>query len=183
MKNLGPKSWVFPMPVAIIGTYDENKKPNAMNAAWVMISDTHEISISLSNHKTTQNLLKTKAFTVSFATEDTIQACDYVGLVSGNDVLNKFEKAGFTALESEYVQAPIISELKLSLECSVKSYVDEILVGNIVNVSVDESILTNNEIDLSKLKPVIYDSIHHMYLSIGKEIAPAFNIGKQLTSK
>ena len=98
--NFGAKPWVFPMPVLIIATYDENGVPNAMNAAWGMITDVNEITISMSEHKTTKNLAVTGEFTVSFATEDTVIPCDYVGIISGNDVPDKFEKAGFHATKS-----------------------------------------------------------------------------------
>ena len=100
-KNFGAKPYVYPMPVLIVGTYDENGVPNAMNAAWGCITDMAEISISMSEHKTTENFGVTGAFTVAFATEDTVVACDYVGVVTANEVPNKFEKAGFTAVKSD----------------------------------------------------------------------------------
>ncbi len=103
--DFGAKPFVYPMPVLIIGTYDENGVPDAMNAAWGCITDMNEISISMSNHKTTENLEKTGAFTVSFATEDTVVACDYVGVESANKVPDKFAKAGFHAIKSENVNA------------------------------------------------------------------------------
>ena len=95
--DFGAKPWAFPMPVLIVGTYDENGIPNAMNAAWGMISDANEISISMSEHKTTENFAISGAFTVSMATEDTVISCDYVGVESANKVPDKFEKAGCTA--------------------------------------------------------------------------------------
>ena len=183
MKNFKVQSWIFPMPVLMIGTYDENGNPNVMNAAWGMISDVHEITISLSNHKTTQNLLYTNAFTVGFATESMIQACDYAGIVSASQVPDKFDKAGFHQKKSEFVNAPVIEELKVALECKVKSYKDEILIGEIVNVCADEEVLTDGQIDLNKLKPVSFDPIHHMYYSLGKPVAQAFQVGKGIKNE
>ena len=179
--NFGAKTWVYPMPVLIIATYDENGMPNAMNAAWGMISDVNEIIISMASHKTTKNLAVTGEFTVSFATEDTVIPCDYVGIISGNDVPDKFEKAGFHATKSEYVNAPLIVELPMALECRVKSYEDEILIGEIVNVNADESILTNGKIDMRKLKPIAYDPVGHTYVGMGATVGHAFSDGKQLT--
>lgn len=180
-KNLGVKPCLYPEPVLIIGTYDEDGTPNAMNAAWGGIHEDDEIYICLSeDHKTVKNLLKRKAFTVSFATVDTLVACDYVGIVSGNDVKDKFAKAGFTATKSEFVDAPIINELKMSVECTVKSYSNEELVGKIVNVSVDESILTDGKVDVSKLRPIIYDGLNRDYLEIGKKVGKAFSDGNKL---
>ena len=178
--NFGAKPWVFPMPVLIVATYDENGVPNAMNAAWGMISDVNEITISMSEHKTTKNLAVTGEFTVSFATEDTVIPCDYVGIISGNDVPDKFEKAGFHAVKSEYVNAPLIAELPMALECKVKRYEDEILIGEIVNVNADESILTDGKIDMRKLKPIAFDPVGHTYVGMGAAVGHAFSDGKKL---
>ena len=178
--NFGAKPWVYPMPVLIIGTYDENGVPNAMNAAWGMISDGNEITISMSEHKTTKNLAVTGEFTVSFATEDTVIPCDYVGIISGNNVPDKFERAGFHATKSAYVNAPLIDELPMALECKVKSYEDEILIGEIVNVNADESILTDGVIDMRKLKPIAYDPVGHTYVAMGATVGHAFSDGKKL---
>ena len=178
--NFGAKPNMFPMPVLIIGTYDENGVPNAMNAAWGMISDFKEISISLSEHKTTANLRARKAFTVSMATEDFVEACDYVGIVSANNVPNKFEKAGFHVIKSDFVDAPLIEELPMALECKVKSFEDGILVGEIVNVCADEKVLTDGRIDPAKLKPITFDPVNNVYTGLGKVVGAAFGSGKQL---
>ena len=178
--NFGPKPFIYPMPVLIIGTYDENGVPNAMNAAWGTITDMNEITISMSPHKTTENFLKTGAFTVSIATEDTVVPCDYVGVESASKVPDKFAKAGFHATGSEYVNAPLIDELPMVLECKVKSYEDEILVGEIVNVCADESILTDGKIDPKKLKPIAYDPVNHTYVGLGDVVGKAFADGLKL---
>ncbi|MBQ8596329.1 MAG: flavin reductase family protein [Lachnospiraceae bacterium] len=178
--NFGAKPFMYPMPVLIVATYDENGVPNAMNAAWGIITDMNEITISMSKHKTTENLEKTGAFTVSMATEDTVIACDYVGVESASKVPDKFEKAGFHATKSEYVNAPLIDELPMALECRVKSYEDEILVGEIVNVCADESILTDGCIDPKKLKPIAYDPVNHTYIGLGETVGHAFQDGLKL---
>lgn len=178
--NFGPKPFIYPMPVLIIGTYDENGVPNAMNAAWGAITDMNEIMISMSPHKTTDNLEKTGAFTVSFATEDTVIPCDYVGVESASKVSDKFAKAGFHATKSEYVNAPLIDELPMALECKVKSYENEILIGEIVNVCADESVLTDGKIDPKKLKPIAYDPVNHTYMSLGEVVGKAFQDGLKL---
>lgn len=179
-QNFGAKPFVYPMPVLIIGTYDENGVPNAMNAAWGCITDMAEISISMSEHKTTENFAKTGAFTVAFATEDTVVPCDYVGIESASKVPDKFAKAGFTATKSEHVNAPIINELPMALECKVKSFEDGILIGEIVNVNADESILTNGVIDPMKMKPITYDPVNHKYIGLGQIVGNAFSDGKKL---
>ncbi len=178
--NFGPKPFIYPMPVLIIGTYDENGVPNAMNAAWGTITDMNEITISMSPHKTTENFLKTGAFTVSIATEDMVVPCDYVGVESASKVPDKFAKAGFHATKSEYVNAPLIDELPMALECKVKSYEDEILVGEIVNVCADESVLTDGKIDPKKLKPIAYDPVNHTYVGLGNVVGKAFSDGLKL---
>ncbi len=178
--DLGAKALMLPMPVLIIGTYDEEGVPNAMNAAWGMVSDYKEVSISLAEHKTTENFAKTGAFTVSMATEDAVIGCDYVGMVSANDVPDKFAKAGFHATKSAHVNAPLIDELPMALECKVKSFEDGILIGEIVNVTVDEAVLTDGKIDLKKLKPIAYDPTNHHYVAMGEVVGNAFEDGKKL---
>ena len=178
--NFGAKPLMYPQPVLIIGTYDENGVPNAMNAAWGITTDFKEISISLSEHKTTDNLAKRGAFTVSMATEDLVIACDYVGIESGRKVPDKFEKAGFHATKSEFVDAPLIDELPLALECKVKSFSDGILVGEIVNVSADDSVITDGKVDMKKLKPIAFDPFNNAYVGIGEKVGNAFSDGQKL---
>ena len=183
-KNFGPKTVCYPMPVFIIGTYNEDGTPNAMNAAWGGISEETEISICVDNtHKTAENLIARKAFTVSMATADFLTACDYVGIVSGNEEPDKFAKAGFHATKSEFVDAPLIDELPMALECELISYDPDScrLVGRIVNVCVDECVLgENGKVDVSKLRPITYDSINHHYLVLGEKVGQAFHDGLML---
>lgn len=178
--DFGAKPLLFPMPVLIIGTYDKDGVPNAMNAAWGMITDFDEITISLSEHKTTENLAVTGAFTVSMATEDTVAACDYVGIESAKKVPDKFAKAGFHATKSSRVNAPLIDELPMALECKVKSFENGILIGEVVNVTADESVVTDGKIDPKKLKPITYDPANNTYIALGEVVGKAFADGLQL---
>ncbi len=180
-KDFGAKTFVYPMPVFIISTYDKNGIPNAMNAAWGGISEEKEISICVSdNHKTTKNFLETGAFCVSVATSDFVKECDYVGIVSGNNIVDKLSTCGLHTYKSKFVNAPIIEELPMALECKVKFYDAENcrLVGEIVNVCADETVLTDGKIDVEKLKPITYDSATHTYRVIGEKVGNAFSDGK-----
>lgn len=183
-KNFGAKPMCYPMPVYIIGTYGTDGTPNAMNAAWGGISEETEISICISaDHKTTENILSRKAFTVSMATAKYIAACDYVGIVSGNKEPDKFAKAGFHATKSQFVDAPLIDELPMALECELISYDPEScrLVGRIVNVSADESVLGDNgKVDVSKLQPITFDPMNNHYLVLGEKVGQAFHDGVSL---
>lgn len=179
-KDFGAKPLMLPQPVLIVAAYDENGTPDAMNAAWGITTDFKEITISLSNHKTTENLKKTGAFTVSMGTEEMMVACDYVGLVSANRVPDKFARAGFHATKSAFVNAPLIDELPMTLECTVKRYEDGILVGEIVNVSADESVLTDGRIDYKKLKPITFDPCGNAYVGLGDKVGNAFQDGNKL---
>lgn len=181
--NFGAKPFVYPMPVLIIATYDENGVPNAMNAAWGCITDANEISISMSEHKTTKNFKITGAFTVSFGTEDTVIPCDYVGVESADRVPDKFARAGFHATRSEYVNAPLIDELPMALECKVKSFENGILVGEIVNVNAEECILKDGQIDPGKLRPITYDPVNHTYVALGEKVGNAFKDGLALKAE
>ena len=183
-KNFGAKPMCYPMPVYIIGTYGADGTPNAMNAAWGGISEETEISICISaDHKTTENILNRRAFTVSMATAKYIAACDYVGIVSGSKVPDKFARAGFHATKSEFVDAPLIDELTMALECELISYNREScrLVGRIVNVSADESVLGDNgKVDVNKLQPITFDPMNNHYLVLGEKVGQAFRDGVAL---
>ncbi|MBQ6945100.1 MAG: flavin reductase family protein [Ruminococcus sp.] len=182
-KNLGAKAILYPMPVLIIGSYDENGVPDAMNAAWGGISEETQISICVSeDHKTTANILSCKAFTVSIADAENVIAADYVGVVSGNNEPDKIKKAGWTAVKSENVDAPLFNELPLALECKLISYDEEScrLVGEIVNVCADERILTDGKVDLSKFSPITYDPVNHDYITLGDKVGKAFSDGLKL---
>lgn len=183
-KNFGAKPQVYPQPVFIIGTYNEDGTPNAMNAAWGGITEEREITICISDeHKTAKNLVKHGAFTVSMGTAATVVACDYVGVVSENDVPNKLVKTGWHSIKSEFVHAPIFEELPMALECKVSSYDEETcrLVGEIINISVDESVLNEDgKVDPTLLKPITYDSMNHAYLVLGEKVGNAFSDGLTL---
>lgn len=183
-KNFGAKPWTYPQPVFILAAYDEDGTPNAMNAAWGGISDDQELSLCISaGHKTTADILARKAFTVSMATAEQVVACDYVGIESGNAVPNKLEKAGWHVTKSEFVDAPLIDELPMAVECRLVSYDPEScrLVGKIVNVSAHESVLDESgKIDPDKLRPITFDPIHNAYRVLGEKVGNAFRDGMKL---
>ena len=183
-KNFGAKPMCYPMPVYMIATYGKDGTPNVMNAAWGGITEDTEITICVSeDHKTTENILARKAFTVSMATAKYMAACDYVGIVSGNKEPDKFAKAGFHATKSAFVDAPLIDELPMALECELISYDPEScrLMGRIVNVCVDEAVLNEDgKVDVAKLQPITYDPMNHHYLVLGEKAGHAFKDGLQL---
>ncbi len=182
-KNFGSKTWLYPMPVLIIATYDENGIPDAMNAAWGGIADDNQINICLSpEHKTVENLLKTGAFTASLADAKHASQCDYLGLVSANKEPDKIEKCGFHVTKSEFVNAPVIEELSFVLECKVISYDKKTcrLLGSIENVGIEEKLcLEDGKIDVQALSPITYDPINKDYLVLGKKVGKAFSDGKK----
>ena len=181
-KNFGANSFITPEPVLMIAAYDENGTPDIMNAAWGGISGGNQISMCISpGHKTVKNILIKKAFTVSFATADTVIESDYVGIVSANDVPDKFAKAGFTAMKSEFVDAPLVDQYPVAIECEMVSYDEDthIMIGKIVNVCADESVLTDGAIDLAKVRPIVYDGMNHNYNVLGEIVGKAFEDGKK----
>ena len=182
-KSFGAKPFSYPQPVWIIATYDENGNPDAMNAAWGGISELKELSVCLTpSHRTCKNFEKTGAFTVSMADAGHVAGCDYVGIVSGDKVPDKFSRAGFTATKSELVNAPIINELAVCLECRVISFDHEscILRGEIVNVSVDEAALTDGKADAAKIRPIAFDPFNNAYHVLGEKVGEAWGSGKSL---
>lgn len=181
-KDFGAKTYLYPMPVLIIATYGPDGTPDAMNAAWGGICDENKIAVCLSaEHKTTKNILARKAFTVSVADAAHVDACDYVGIVSGNKVQDKFEKAGFHAVKSKFVDAPVIEELPMALECRLEGVQGELIIGEIVNVSADESVLgEDGKIDAAKVRPITFDPVHHKYIALGEAVGNAFKDGAKL---
>ncbi len=181
--DFGPKSLAFPQPVFVIAAYDDDGHAHAMIAAWAGISGPGEISLCLSPaHMTVKYLRKTGAFTVSTADAAHMTACDYLGIVSSENVQDKLTKAGFTLSKSQHVNAPIINELAICLECRVKNYDPAAcrLVGEIINVSVDDSVVADGQVDVSSLRPLVLDPFTHAYRVVGETIGIAFEAGKKL---
>ncbi|MBQ7423132.1 MAG: flavin reductase [Prevotella sp.] len=186
MKSFGSKPWMLPQPVLIIGTYDREGNPNAMNAAWGGQWDMHEIIISLGSHQTTDNLKDNDDFTVTFATVDTLVASDYVGIVSGRNTPDKMQKTGWTIEKAPNVNAPLFKDFPMTLECRVKQKIDEsetgyYLVAEIVNVLCDEHYLgEDGNPDVEQMDLITYDPVHHTYIRLGDTEGKAFSDGKQL---
>ena len=181
-KNFGTKQALMtvPQPCVMIATWDKDHNPDVMMAAWAGQYDFKQIVVSLSKHKTTDNLELTGACTVSFADERTVAESDYFGIVSGNDVPDKVAKVGFTVTPSPNVDAPIINEYPFTLECKVISFSDGILVGEVVNQSADESILDEKgHVDLTKLKPIVFDAAALCYRAVGDSVGQAWGAGKK----
>ncbi len=175
-KNFGPKPYVYPQPVFILGTYDENGIPNAMNAAWGGLYDDDKVFICLSEHKTTKNILKNKAFTVSVADLPHLKQADYVGMVSGNKVKDKVERCGLTPVKSDFINAPLFLEFPICIECMLEEELSVGVVGKIINVNIDESVLDENDkVDPQKLQAISYDIMNHNYLLVSKIAGKAFN--------
>ena len=181
-KNLGVKPYLYPQLVMIIGTYDKDGKPNAMNAAWGGMADYDKIFVCMSSHKTTENIDITKEFSVSIGDESHVVECDYVGIVSANQEVNKMEKSKFTTSKAEFVNAPIINELPLCLECKlIKVLEEDLYLAQIVNVNADESILDENgKVSLEKFVPISYDPSTHGYYKVSGRVGNAFKDGNKL---
>ena len=182
-KDFGAKTWVYPMPVFIVAAYDKNGEACCMNAAWGGIYDDNQLMVCISQgHKTTKNILESKAFTVSVADAKHIVEADYVGIVSGNKEPDKMAKAGFTTTKSAFVNAPVINELPMTVECKlIKFNEDGICIGEIVNVSADEAVLGDDgQIDPAKLHSITYDPVHHSYIKLGEKVGNAFADGKKI---
>ena len=181
-KNFGPNHALVttPQPCVMIATWDKEHNPDVMMAAWAGQYDAKKIVISLSKHKTTENLEQTGAFTVSFADIRTVAESDYFGLVSGNKVPDKVARVGFTVTPSPNVDAPIINEYPLTLECKVVSWKDGILVGEVVNMSADDSILTDGKVDVAKVAPVCFDPFNNTYCVVKETVGKAWGEGRKL---
>ena len=184
-KDLGDKMQFMPLPVLMLATYDQDGKANVMNAAWGTMQESGIVALNLSeSHKTTQNILKRKAFTVSFADAAHVAEADYVGLVSGNKEPDKFAKSGLTASKAECVDAPVINEFPICLECEFLAYQDEPyscgVIGKIVNVTADESVLKDGKVDISLVNAIAFDPYTHGYYKVTERVGEAFQDGTKL---
>lgn len=183
MKKSFDKGFVAPHPVFIIATYDVDGTPNAMNAAWCGQVGPNQLSISLSPHNSTENIKRLKEFSVSYATKEMISACDYVGMVSKNKVANKLQKAGLSVTKSDKINAPIINELPVAIECKVIKIEEEFketrVVAEIVGLKADENVLTDGKVDFSKLHLVIFDTVSLCYREVKDSVGNAWNVGKK----
>ena len=186
MKSFGQKSWMLPQPVLIIGTYNNDGTPNAMNAAWGGQWDAKEIIISMGAHATTENLNRCGDFTVAFATKDTMVAADFVGIVSGKHDPEKMQKTGWTSIQAEHINAPVFTDFPMTLECRILRKIDEseegyYIVAEILNILVNEEYLSEDgKPDVEKMQLITYDPIHHGYISLGERVGNAFTDGKKL---
>jgi len=180
-KNFGPAHALMttPQPCVMIATWDKDHTPDVMMAAWAGQYDHNQIVVSMSKHKTTENIELTGAFTVSFADVRTVAESDYLGIASGTKVPDKVAKVGFTVSPSPNVDAPIIDQYPLTLECKVVSWKDGILVGEVVNMSADECILTDGKVDLGKLQPIVFDAAALTYRALGEVVGQAWGSGKK----
>ncbi|MCR5819929.1 MAG: flavin reductase family protein [Bacteroidaceae bacterium] len=188
MKQFKSSAWLLPQPVLIIGTYDKEGKPNAMNAAWGGQWDMHEIIISLGSHCTTDNLAANPEFTVAFATVDTMVAADYVGLVSGRNTSDKIARTGWETVKAPDVNAPLFKNFPMTLECRVKEKINEsdsgyYLIAEIVNILCDEKYLAaDGKPDVERMNLITFDPVHNGYIQLGKTVGSAFAEGKKLKS-
>lgn len=184
-KKVSITDGICPMPVLMISTYNEDGSVNVMNAAWGTMQEIDHIALVLAkSHKTVENIIARGSFTVSMADADHVVEADFFGVVSGNSIPNKLEAAGMTATKSEYVDAPVINEFPLCMECEFIEYQDNEygcgVIGKVVNVTADERVMTGDAVDMSKVNAIAFDPYTSAYYRIGEKVGNAFKDGLQL---
>lgn len=184
-KNIKTTEAIFPMPVLMIATYNEDGSVNVMNAAWGTMLSRNQVILNLTEtHKTVKNIKARKAFTVSIADSKHVVEADYFGVVSGNNTPNKFENSGLTATKSENVDAPIINEFPICMECEFIEYQDDEygcgVVGKVVNVTADESVMNGDNVDIELVNAIAFDPYTHGYYKVTERVGEAFKDGLQL---
>ena len=184
-KQIKTTEAIFPMPVLMIATYNEDGSIDVMNAAWGTMLERNMVMLNLTEtHKTVKNIKERKAFTVSIADANHVKEADYFGMVSGNNTPNKFEKSGLTSVKSEHVDAPIINEFPICMECEFIEYQsDEYgagVIGKVVNVTADEKVLNGDHVDISLLNAISFDPYTHGYYKVGERVGNAFKDGLEL---
>lgn len=188
-KDLGIVDAIYPMPVLMVAAYDENGKVNVMNAAWGQIADDDKVIIFIGEGKKTWlNILASKAFTVALADEKHMDVADFFGIVSGNKIDDKFERTGYHAVRSDKVNAPIIEEFPVVMECELLEHLKDeyvsAIVGRIVNVKADEEVLDEKgKVDVTKTRALIFDQFRSGYYVTGEKVGQAWNAGKDINLK
>ncbi len=181
-KKLDITEGIFPMPVLMVATYNDDGSVNVMNAAWGTMQERNVVALNLSeSHKTVQNLKKRGAFTVSIADAAHVKEADYFGVASGNQVPNKLEKAGLTAVKSETVDAPVIREFPLCLECEFVEYQKNEygcgVIGKVVCVTADERVMPDGKLDMTLVDAIAFDPYTHGYYRVAERVGEAFRDG------
>ena len=184
-KKLNITEGICPMPVLLVATYNEDGSVNVMNAAWGTMQERNMVALNLTeSHKTVKNIKARGAFTVSIADAAHVVEADYFGVASGNQVANKLEKAGLTASRAESVDAPVINEFPLCLECEFIEYQNNQygcgVIGKVVNVTADESVMPNGKLDMALVNAIAFDPYTHGYYKVAERVGEAFHDGKKL---
>lgn len=180
-KNIKTTEAIFPMPVLMIATYNEDESVNVMNAAWGTMLERDQVILNLAEtHKTVKNIIKRKAFTISIADSNHVVEADYFGVVSGNNTPNKFEMSGLTASKSINVDAPVINEFPICLECEFIEYGQAGVIGRVVNVTALDSVMDGENIDITKVNAIAFDPYTHGYYKVTERVGNAFKDGLKL---
>lgn len=184
-KTLNLTEGIFPMPVLMVATYNEDGSVNVMNAAWGTMQERDHVALNLTEtHKTVQNIKARKAFTVSIADAKHVVEADYFGVVSGNREPKKFENSGLTASKSEVVDAPVINEFPICMECEFVEFQDEGygcgVIGKVVRITADEQVMNGDTIDMSAVNAIAFDPYTHGYYKVTERVGEAFRDGLKL---
>lgn len=184
-KNLSLTEGIFPMPVLMVATYDETGTVDVMNAAWGTMQSRGNVALKLTeSHKTVENIKKTGAFTVSIADAKHVVEADFFGDVSAHNDPRKFEKSGLSAVKSELVNAPIIVDFPICLECEFIEYQNNEfgvgVIGKVLNVSADESVMDGENVDIEKVNAIAFDPYTHGYYKVTERVGEAFKDGLRL---
>ena len=179
-KNIKTTEGIFPMPVLMVATYNEDGSVDVMNAAWGTMFERDQVVLNLTEtHKTVKNIKERKAFTVSIADSKHVVA-DYFGVESANNTPNKFENSKLTATKSENIDAPIINEFPICMECEFIEYGDCGIIGKVINTSVDVNAMNGDKVDIEKVSAIAFDPYTHGYYTVTKRVGNAFKDGMQL---
>ena len=176
---------IFPMPVLLISTFNEDGTVDVMNAAWGTMLSRDKVALNLTEtHKTVENIKARKGFVIHIADAKHVVEADYFGVVSGNNEKEKFAKSGMTYTKSDIVDAPVINELPIAMECEFIEYQsDETglgVIGKVVRTSVEEKYLKDDKVDIDELQAIAFDPYTHVYYKVSERVGEAFKDGMKL---
>lgn len=184
-KKLEITEGIYPMPVLMVAAYNDDGTVNVMNAAWGTMQARDHVALQLGrNHKTVKNIEKRGAFTVSIADAAHVVEADFFGVASGNQVADKLTMAGMTSGKAETVDAPVINEFPLCLECRFVEYQENEygvgVIGKVLNVTADEKVMRDGRVDMSLVNAIAFDPYTHGYYKVGERVGEAFKDGLKL---
>ena len=184
MNPIGPVNALYPMPTTLVGV-TVNAKPNFLAVAHVGILNhgtPQYLSIGLSKaHYSNAGINENRTFSICLPSEDLMVQTDYCGIMTGK----KTNKANlFDVFYGALQTAPMIRQCPVNMELRLHDVLDykthDIFIGELYETYADDNVLQGGKIDITKLRPLLFDMASVRYYSLGPVAGRCWNAGKSL---